>query len=154
MSSRFDNSCISQDPVFRNDTNVWLDLLSYIITSPAIFDQFECLKRDVWITPCENVSRRICGQRRPRSACASAQSDQGLRCPLTETSDIIECINEEQMPRWDFAHAWDESESVLFAHGRRHVFAWRGSFEHVVHEMSVTLFNDWNGQTSANSAIF
>ena len=32
----------------------------------------------------ENVSLGICGQRRPRSACASAQSDQGIHCPLTE----------------------------------------------------------------------
>ena len=29
--------------------------------------------------------RGICGQRMPRSACAFAQSDQGLRCPLTES---------------------------------------------------------------------
>ena len=41
----------------------------------------------------EKVSSVICGQRRPRSACASAQSDQDLRCPLTESLDTIECIN-------------------------------------------------------------
>ena len=35
--------------------------------------------------PCENVSSGICGQRRPRSACASAQSYQGRHCPLTES---------------------------------------------------------------------
>ena len=29
--------------------------------------------------------RGLCGQRRPRSACASAQADQGLRCSLTES---------------------------------------------------------------------
>ena len=40
----------------------------------------------------------ICGQRRPRSACASAQSDQGLRCPLTKSLNFIECINREQYP--------------------------------------------------------
>ena len=40
----------------------------------------------------------ICGQRRPRSACASAQTDQGLRCPLTESLDTTECINGEQIP--------------------------------------------------------
>ena len=33
-----------------------------------------------------------CGQRRPRSDCASAQSDQGLHCPVTESLDIIGCI--------------------------------------------------------------
>ena len=40
----------------------------------------------------------ICGQRRPRSACASAQSDQGLHCPLTELSDTIDCVNGRQRP--------------------------------------------------------
>ena len=39
-----------------------------------------------WSALCENenVSPDISGQRRPRSACAFAQSDQGLRCPQTE----------------------------------------------------------------------
>ena len=31
-----------------------------------------------------------CGQQRPRSACASAQSDQGLHCLLTESLDTTE----------------------------------------------------------------
>ena len=40
----------------------------------------------------------ICGQRRPRSDCASALSDQGLHCPLTESSlDTTECMNGDQM---------------------------------------------------------
>ena len=47
-----------------------------------------------WVAPCENVSTGICGQRRPRSA----QSDQGLCCPLTESVDTTECINGEQRP--------------------------------------------------------
>ena len=32
----------------------------------------------------KNVSSGICEQWRPRSACISTQSDQGLHCPLTE----------------------------------------------------------------------
>ena len=56
----------------------------------------------------------ICEQRRPRSACASAQSDQGLHCPLTESVDTVECNNGEQMPGRNFTHACDESESVHF----------------------------------------
>ena len=75
---------------------------------------------------CENMSSGICGQQRPRSACASAQADQGLCCPLTESLDTIECMNWEQIPRWYFAHAWDESKSVHFMHARRHIFALRG----------------------------
>ena len=51
----------------------------------------------IWAEPCENVSSGIYGQRSPRSACASAQSDQGLHCPLTESLDIIDCNNGEQM---------------------------------------------------------
>ena len=39
------------------------------------------------------VSSDICRQRRLRSACASAQSDQGFRCPLTESLDTIEYID-------------------------------------------------------------
>ena len=40
---------------------------------------------DIWAVPCENLSSGICGQRRPRSDCAFAQSDQGLNCPLEES---------------------------------------------------------------------
>ena len=41
----------------------------------------------IWAKPYENKSSGICGQRRPRSASASAQSDQELRCPQTELLD-------------------------------------------------------------------
>ena len=37
--------------------------------------------------------RGICGQRRHRSDCACALSDQGLRCPLTEAPDTVGYIN-------------------------------------------------------------
>ena len=90
------------------------------------------LKGGNWVVQCGNVSSGICRQRMPRSACAFAQSDQGLRSPLTESLDTIECISGEQMPGSDFAHAWNESESEHFAHARRHISAWRGpitSFE-------------------------
>ena len=46
----------------------------------------------------QKMSLGIYGQRRPVSDCADAQSDQGLRCALTETADIIVGINGEQMP--------------------------------------------------------
>ena len=45
--------------------------------------------------PFENVSLGICGQHRPKSACASAQSDQGHHCPLTDSLEsATECMNE------------------------------------------------------------
>ena len=58
--------------------------------------------------PWEKVSSDICGQRRPRSDCAFAQSDQGLRCPQTECLDTTELINGEQRPEWEFAHVHDD----------------------------------------------
>ena len=50
----------------------------------------------------------ICGQRRPRSDCANAQSDLGLRCLLTESVDTTECMNGEQRPECYFAFAQDD----------------------------------------------
>ena len=38
----------------------------------------------------------------------------GLRCPLPESLDTVECINEEQMPAWDFTHAQDEVNPHIF----------------------------------------
>ena len=55
---------------------------------------------------------------------ASVQSDLGLHCPLTESFDTIEWINEEQLLGWDFAHVRDDSQSMHFAHVWRHLFAW------------------------------
>ena len=75
-----------------------------------------CRLLNICVAPCQNVSASICGQRRPRSACASAQADQDLRYPLTESLDAIECNNRKQTPGSDFAHAWNECESVHFAH--------------------------------------
>ena len=51
-----------------------------------------------------------------------AQAHQGLHFAKF-LLDTMEGINGEQMPGWDFAHARDESESVHFAHVRRHIFA-------------------------------
>ena len=63
--------------------------------------------------PCEKVSFGICGPWRPRSSCASAQSDQGLHCPLIESLDATECINRDQRLGWYFTHAHDECECAF-----------------------------------------
>ena len=55
--------------------------------------------------PYKIVSLGICGQRRPRSACASAQSDQGLHCPLAGSLGTIKCLNGVYMPERNFAHS-------------------------------------------------
>ena len=54
------------------------------------------------------MSSGICGQRKPRSACAFAQMDQGLHCPLTESLDTIACMNGKQRFELYFAHAQDD----------------------------------------------
>ena len=56
---------------------------------------FKCFKILVYLgaAPCENMSSGICGQRRPGSDCADAQSDQGFRCLETESLDTVECFN-------------------------------------------------------------
>ena len=59
----------------------------------------------------------------------TAQSDQGLSCPLTESFVTIECISGERMPGRDFAHAWVEPEVVHFAHAGRYIFVWCGPYE-------------------------
>ena len=48
--------------------------------------------------PYENISSGICRQRRPRAACASAQSGLGLHCMLVEVLDSAYCMNTEQNP--------------------------------------------------------
>ena len=62
-----------------------------------------------------NVSSGICGHRRPRSACASAQSDLGIRCPQTESPDTTDRFNEEQMPGRDCAHVQDNMNLTFCA---------------------------------------
>ena len=52
----------------------------------------------IWATPCENLFSVVCQRRRPRSACTSMQSGQGLHCLLTETLDTTEYMNGEQKP--------------------------------------------------------
>ena len=63
-----------------------------------IMSSYECYNNDAFMMWCENVYRGICGQRRPRSACASAQSDHRIHCPLTESLATTECMNREQKP--------------------------------------------------------
>ena len=42
-----------------------------------------------WCATHEKGHCAICGQRRPRSACAKAQADQGIHCPLTVSMDTV-----------------------------------------------------------------
>ena len=60
----------------------------------------------------------------PRSACASSQSDQGLRSQITDSIDTIECSNGER----DFAHARYESECARQFARSKTLFALRSLF--------------------------
>ena len=54
------------------------------------------------------MSSGICDQRMPKSPCASAQSEQDLHCPLTESWDTTECMNVEQKPGLYVAYAQED----------------------------------------------
>ena len=59
----------------------------------------------IWALPCVNESLGKCGQRRARSDCAEAQSDQGLCCPLPQSLNTLEYFNWAHWPGCDLAHA-------------------------------------------------
>ena len=48
-------------------------------------------------------------------ACADSEGpEQGLHSPLPESLDTIECINDEQIPGWDFAHVQGDVNPHIF----------------------------------------
>ena len=76
--------------------------MNFVFASSVGIKRVDCIdfernKNIIQAVPCKNVSSGICGQQRPRSACASMQSDQGLHCLLTESLDTTECMNGEPM---------------------------------------------------------
>ena len=82
----------------------------------------------VWAMSCENVPSGICGRRRPRSDCASAQSDQCLHSPLTKLFDTTKCMGGEQRPGGYSAYALDDLNLRIsrmfedtFTHGAVHI---------------------------------
>ena len=58
----------------------------------------------IWAEPCEIVFQAVPAYMYVDSE-GPALPDQGIHSPLTESFDIIECINREQMTRWDCACA-------------------------------------------------
>ena len=72
-----------------------VELFWWSLNSQFIEKSWRCFRTN-WAVPCENVSSGMYGQRRHKSACASAQSDQDLHCPLTElfgyADRIYRCI--------------------------------------------------------------
>ena len=73
--------------------------------------------------------RCMCAQRRLRSDCASAQSDQSLRCPIQETWAPLPCKKRpaKTLIRLRGCAGW--SESSLGARFRRYIFIWSSKLE-------------------------
>ena len=59
----------------------------------------------IWCATQEKGPYAICGQRRPWSACAFAQADQGLRCPLKESMDTVVYVDEYRKSKSDYMEA-------------------------------------------------
>ena len=85
--------------------------------------------------PCENGSSGTCGQRRPWSDCADAQSDQGHLCPLTQslardTTESMKCLNGTETPVFFLLCALSfqmKTLQILLYGNRQHRFPWSNS---------------------------
>ena len=78
--------------------------------------------------PCENVSSGICGQWRPRSACASALSDQDLLLSANWITGYYRMYEWRAKARMILCTCAGWYESLHFAHVQRHFFAWCSPF--------------------------
>ena len=80
-----------------------------------------CGNMSILAAPCVNASSGIYGQWRPKSACVSAQSNQGLCCPLTQSLDTIESLKKNIRMRlcacvgWMRIHAFCAWSNTQFA---------------------------------------
>ena len=100
--------------MIANSADPWSTLTSiYSVSSGMLYKYFYtvCLafqyKKIIQCATHEKDPYVICGQRRPWSACAYAQADQGPCCPHTESMDMVAYVDEQQMLRSDCmdAHA-------------------------------------------------
>ena len=74
--------------------------------------------------PCKNLSLGIWRQWRPRLACVSAQSDQGLHCPLIESWILQNMCVESKGPAVSLCTCSGWFESSHFAYIQRYFSAW------------------------------
>ena len=86
----------------------------------------------IWAAARQNQQTDMCAQRKLRSAWASAQSDQSLRCPHEESLGPWLPIERtaKTLIRLGGCPGW--SESSLGAQAILLVLSWRGSFETIV----------------------
>ena len=97
----------------------------------------EPLLTETYASTWENVPSDMCAQRWPNSACASAQSDQRVRCPLEETLHpwLSELRPVKILIRLRSCAVW--SESSLGAHVRRYSLTFRRKY----HWLNLIAFN-------------
>ena len=62
---------------------------------------------------------------RPRSACTSMQSDQGLQCPLTESLDTKDSVESQSLDGTLGMHGMNWSLCILI---QRHFCPWHGPY--------------------------
>ena len=97
--------------------NVTIDVLS---TSPFY-------KWYKWARPWENVSYAICEQKKRRSDCASAQSDQRLCCSLPRQNDTSSLYIRNFKILAGLCSWAGQFVSCLVGDSQRYIFSWRGS---------------------------
>ena len=89
---------VLHDWVRQQRTQLPLHLIRFMAHLALFLRTSEYNTKVRWVLPCKNVSSGICGQQGPRSAYASAQSDQGLH----SANRLIRCY---LMYEWR-AKAW------------------------------------------------
>ena len=90
-------------------------------TSLIVFMKVSC----IWARPWENVSYIICEQQRPRSACASAQSDQCLCFSLPRQNDTSSLYIRNFKILAGFCSWAGQFVSCLVGDSRRQILSWR-----------------------------
>ena len=64
----------------------------------------------------------VCVQRRPWSACAIAQADLGLRCPLTQSMESVVYVDEQKLSIGQIASTQTLILTFAVRHWHKHLF--------------------------------
>ena len=122
--------------VDRVNTVHWCDAYLknniYIYLMNCICPERRAVKMHNAATTWENIPSDICSKRRLKSACASSQSDQSLRCPHEKTLHPWFMI--QKCAQWGFWSDCTNAQADLnlrWAHVQRYVFWSFGSVEAV-----------------------
>ena len=87
------------------------------------------LHMNICTVPCENVCSCLCGQRRPRLSCSSAQSDLSIYRPLTKSFAITKYIKYRAKVLMKLFACAGWSLYPHFTQNWRYLFAWLGQLD-------------------------